>query len=214
MEVQNQVEHSLRGNLSRLHNVLDAASSQGIKSLGRVAERVCEAFDLRDGRGRWQRASYRKALADLEAAGAVSLPPPRRRAGAVRRPRGAPPTGGAGTRCPWQGRRAARACAGAGRDRRATPGLEHADGTRASARRRSLCRPSDALSRRLRARLAGRRGVRGLGAAADRPRRLGRMGGCAPTRPPAPGGGAVPDADSPRRCLPQPGLPRAGPGDA
>ena len=87
MEIQNQVGHRLRGNLSRLHNVLDAAASQGIRSLGQVADRVCEAFDLRDGRGRCQRASCRKALADLEAAGEVSLPAPRRRAGAVRRPR-------------------------------------------------------------------------------------------------------------------------------
>ena len=67
--------------------MLDEASSQGIRSLGRVTDHVCEAFDLRDGRGRCQRASCRKALADLEAAGEVSLPPSRRRAGAVRRPR-------------------------------------------------------------------------------------------------------------------------------
>ena len=87
MEIQNQVGHRLQGNLSRLRNVLDAAASQGIRSLGRVADRVCEAFDLRDGRGRCQRASCRKALADLEAAGEVSLPAPRRRTGAVRRPR-------------------------------------------------------------------------------------------------------------------------------
>ena len=56
METQNQVRHRLRGDLSRLHNVLDAAASQGIRSLGQVADRVCEAFDLRDGRGRYQRA--------------------------------------------------------------------------------------------------------------------------------------------------------------
>ena len=65
MEIQNQVGHRLRGDLSRLHNVLDAAASQGIRSLGPVADRVCEAFDLRDGRGRCQRASCRKALADV-----------------------------------------------------------------------------------------------------------------------------------------------------
>ena len=87
MEIQNQVGHRLRGNLPQLRNVLDAAASQGIRSLGQVADRVCEAFDLRDGRGRCQRASCRKALADLEAAGEVSLPAPRRPTGAVRRPR-------------------------------------------------------------------------------------------------------------------------------
>ena len=104
MEIQNQVGHRLRGNLSRLRTVLDEASSQGIRSLGRVTDHVCEAFDLRDGRGRCQRASCRKALADLEAAGEVSLPPSRRRAGAVAQAPSAPPTGGAGTRCAWRGR--------------------------------------------------------------------------------------------------------------
>ena len=87
MEIQNQVGHRLRGNLPQLRNVLDAAASQGVRSLGRVADRVCEAFDLRDGRGRCQRASCRKALAALEAVGEVSLPAPRHRTGAVRRPR-------------------------------------------------------------------------------------------------------------------------------
>ena len=45
-----------------------------VGSLGQVADRVCEAFDFRDGRGRWQRASCRRALSDLQAAGEVSLP--------------------------------------------------------------------------------------------------------------------------------------------
>ena len=48
--------------------------SQGVGSLGQVADRVCEAFDFRDGRGRWQRASCCRALSDLQAAGHVSLP--------------------------------------------------------------------------------------------------------------------------------------------
>ena len=58
VEVQNQVGRSLRGNLARLRDVLDGAVSQGIGSLGQVADRVCEAFDFHDGRGRWQRASW------------------------------------------------------------------------------------------------------------------------------------------------------------
>ena len=74
MEIQNQVSRILRGNLARLRDVLDAAVSQGVGSLGQVADRVCEAFDFRDGRGRWQRASCCRALADLKAAGHVSLP--------------------------------------------------------------------------------------------------------------------------------------------
>ena len=87
MEIQNQVGHSLRGNLTGLRDVLDGAVSQGIGSLGQVADRVCEAFDLRDGRGRWQRASCCAALADLEAAGHVSLPRGRPSRGDVWRPR-------------------------------------------------------------------------------------------------------------------------------
>ena len=74
MEIQNQVSRILRDNLARLRDVLDGAVSQGVGSLGQVADRVCEAFDFRDGRGRWQRASCCRALADLRAAGAVSLP--------------------------------------------------------------------------------------------------------------------------------------------
>ena len=87
MEIQNQVSRILRRNLSRLRDVLDGAVSQGIDSLGQVADRVCEAFDFRDGRGRWQRASCCAALADLDAAGHVSLPRGRRSGGGVRRAR-------------------------------------------------------------------------------------------------------------------------------
>ena len=74
MEIQNQVSRILRGNLARLRDVLDGAVSQGVGSLGQVADRVCEAFYFRDGRGRWQRASCCRALSDLQAAGHVSLP--------------------------------------------------------------------------------------------------------------------------------------------
>ena len=87
MEIQNQVGRSLRGNLARLRDVLDGAVSQGVDSLGQVADRVCEAFGFRDGRGRWQRASCCAALADLGAAGHVSLPQGRPSRGGVRRPR-------------------------------------------------------------------------------------------------------------------------------
>ena len=74
MEIQNQVSRILRDNLARLRDVLDEAVSQGVGSLGQVADRVCETFDFRDGRGRWQRASCCRALSDLQAAGHVSLP--------------------------------------------------------------------------------------------------------------------------------------------
>ena len=87
MEIQNQVGRSLRGNLTRLRAVLDGSVSQGIHGLGQVADRVCKAFDFRDSRGRWQRASCCAALADLEAAGHVSLPRGRPSRGGVWRPR-------------------------------------------------------------------------------------------------------------------------------
>ena len=74
MEIQNQVSRILRDDLARLREVLDDAVSQGVDSRGEVADRVCEAFDFRDGRGRWQRASCSRALSDLAAAGHVSLP--------------------------------------------------------------------------------------------------------------------------------------------
>ena len=74
MEMQNQVSRILRDDLARLREVLDDAVSQGVGSRGQVADRVCEAFDFRDGRGRWQRASCSRALSDLAAAGHVSLP--------------------------------------------------------------------------------------------------------------------------------------------
>ena len=84
---QNQVGRRLRANLSRLHDVVNSADSQGMTSLGRLADRVCDAFDLRDGRGRLQRASCVKALGVLERAGHISLPRARRRSVGARRPR-------------------------------------------------------------------------------------------------------------------------------
>ena len=77
MEVKNQVGRSLRADVARVCVVLDSAASQGITSLGQLADRVCEAFDLRDGRGRLQRASCSKALGVLDTAGHISLPSPR-----------------------------------------------------------------------------------------------------------------------------------------
>ena len=85
-------------------------------------------------------------------------------------------------------------------------------GARAPARRRAVCRPATAVSGGFGAWLAGRGRVRGECAAAAGPRRLGRVGRYGPSRPPAPGVGTVPAAGAPRRCVPQPGLPRAGPG--
>ena len=87
MEVQTQVARRLRADPGRLRDVLDGAGSEGDGRIGSLTERVCEAFDLRDGRGGLQRASCHQALRALEAGGHVSLPPPRPRGGAGRKPR-------------------------------------------------------------------------------------------------------------------------------
>ena len=84
MKVQNQVARTLRANPARLQEVLEQATAHGIESVGQIADRVCEAFDFRDSRGRLQRASCRQALRALAAAGQVALPPPRRRGGKLR----------------------------------------------------------------------------------------------------------------------------------
>ena len=87
MEVQTQVARRLRADPGRLRDVLDGAGSGGDGRIGSLTERVCEAFDLRDGRGGLQRASCHQALRALEAGGHVSLPPPRPRGAAGRKPR-------------------------------------------------------------------------------------------------------------------------------
>lgn len=78
MDVQNQVMRSLRAELPRLREVVAGAVSEGLDSQGKLADRVCEAFAFRDGRGRWQRASCRQALSVLQRAGHIALPAPRR----------------------------------------------------------------------------------------------------------------------------------------
>ena len=96
MEIQTQVAHRLRADPGRVRGVLAQAMSDGDGRIGLLTERVCEAFGLRDGRGRLQRASCHRALRALEAGGHVSLPAPqqcgRRRprevVGPVARPEG------------------------------------------------------------------------------------------------------------------------------
>ena len=78
VDVQNQVMRSLRADLPRLREVMAGAVSEGFDSQGKLADRVCEAFAFRDGRGRWQRASCHQALAVLQRGGHIALPAPRR----------------------------------------------------------------------------------------------------------------------------------------
>ena len=87
MDVQSQVMRSLRADLPRLRDVIAGVVSEGFESQGKLADRVCEAFALRDGRGRWQRASCHQALAVLQRAEQVALPSPRRPAVGGRSPR-------------------------------------------------------------------------------------------------------------------------------
>ncbi len=72
MEVQNQVIRTLRNDLARLQGLIGDGGSRS-----QLVDRVCAAFGFRDGRGRWQRVTCRKALIALEAEGHISLPPRR-----------------------------------------------------------------------------------------------------------------------------------------
>ena len=89
----------LRADLARLHNVLDSAASQGVGTLGRVADRVCDAFNLSDARGRRQRAKLPKGLGRVGGEGpylaAPAATPERRGAQAA----GALAPCGVGARC-------------------------------------------------------------------------------------------------------------------
>ena len=65
MEFQNQVRQSLLADFTRLQRLL---ANEVFARRSEVADRVCEAFGFRDGRGRLQRAGCLKALAEFEAA--------------------------------------------------------------------------------------------------------------------------------------------------
>ena len=212
MEIQNQVSRILRDNLARLRDVLDEATGAGVGSLVQVADRVCEAFDFRDGRDRWQRASCCRALSDLQAAGHVSLPAGRGARGGGGRARVLPHPLAPAVDVPGTVGAVVGLTLELVETDEQRAGLEHADGLRAPARGRSVRRPATAVSGGFGAWLAGRRRVCGECAAAAVPRRLGRVGRCGPARAPAPGAGTVPAAGAPRHRVSQPGLARAGPG--
>ena len=82
METQNQVGQSLRGDFARLQRLL---ANEVFARRSEVANRVCEVFGF--GLGRLQRASCLRALAELEAAGRISLPSPTHSGGGAQRPR-------------------------------------------------------------------------------------------------------------------------------
>ena len=201
MEIQNQVSRILRDNLARLRDVLDDAVSQGIGSRGQVADRVCEAF-------RFPRRAGPVAARELQP-GVVRLGGGRSRLAACGSAgsrgwgpgAGACAPGGLGRGRAGHGRRGCGSDPGAGGDRRAAAGLEHADGLRAPPGGRSVRGPATAVSGGFGAWLAGRRRVCGICAAAAVPRRLGRVERYGPARPSAPGAGTVPAAGAPRDCV-------------
>ncbi len=78
MEAQTQVKRTLVQALDRVRGLL---ASTGFPHRTAVAEAVCTAFGFTDARGAPQRGSCLKALRELEAAGALTLPPPVRRSG-------------------------------------------------------------------------------------------------------------------------------------
>ncbi|TAN77860.1 MAG: IS4 family transposase, partial [Magnetospirillum sp.] len=88
METQTQVKRMLVQALDRVRALL---AGTGFPHRTAVAEAVCATFGFTDARGAPQRGTCLKALRELEAAGALTLPPPARRTG-PKRPRrlGAP----------------------------------------------------------------------------------------------------------------------------
>jgi len=78
METQTQVKRTLSQALDRVRGLLEGTA---FRHRTAVAEAVCAAFGFTDPRGAPQRGSCLKALRELEAAGALTLPPPARRSG-------------------------------------------------------------------------------------------------------------------------------------
>jgi hypothetical protein len=78
MDTQTQVKRRLSQALGSLRELL---AGTPFRHRTEVAEAVCAAFGFTDARGAPQRGTCLKALRELEAAGALALPPPARRSG-------------------------------------------------------------------------------------------------------------------------------------
>jgi hypothetical protein len=78
MDIQTQVKRTLSQALDRVQGLLKGTP---FRHRTAVAEAVCAAFGFTDARGAPQRGTCLKALRELEAAGALALPPPARRSG-------------------------------------------------------------------------------------------------------------------------------------
>ena len=75
MVIQNQINRTLSAQSARQRLDRILAQANGV-SRSAVGQRVCEAFDFTDGRGRLQLSGCMKALRVLEAAGEIRLPAP------------------------------------------------------------------------------------------------------------------------------------------
>lgn len=78
MDTQTQVKRTLMQALGAVRELLGRTV---FRHRTAVAEAVCAAFGFTDARGSPQRGTCLKALRELEAAGALTLPPPTRRSG-------------------------------------------------------------------------------------------------------------------------------------
>jgi hypothetical protein len=78
MDTQTEVKRTLSQALDRVCGLLERTP---FRHRTAVAEAVCAAFGFTDARGVPQRGTCLKALRELEAAGALTLPPPLRRSG-------------------------------------------------------------------------------------------------------------------------------------
>ncbi len=78
MDTQTEVKRTLSQAVDRVRGLL---AHTPFRHRTAVAEAVCAAFGFTDARGAPQRGTCLKALRELEAAGALTLPPPVRRSG-------------------------------------------------------------------------------------------------------------------------------------
>ena len=79
MNTQNQIKRTLE-QAAAMETIRLTLADQDITNRTQLADRLCEHFDLRDPRGRVQRAGCLRALRELERAGHFRLPPTRVRA--------------------------------------------------------------------------------------------------------------------------------------
>ena len=123
MEHQNQILQTLRApeSQARLERIV---AREALNNRAAVGRRVCAEFGFVDARGSAQLAGCLKALNTLHKAGRIALPASRRGGGAPTPQRFDAPVAAA-TAVPGYGGGGRGVVAGAGRARRAAPGVEY-----------------------------------------------------------------------------------------